>query len=117
MQPGGQARCWPILLLRRVPMMRALRPLMRPLRTCTDAFLTGGFGPIGEGALFYATLAERHTGFEEAWTVGGLVVFGSVIRLRRHRPAADEVVRELRGPEARQWIAARWRIAAERRSA
>ena len=69
----------PILLLRRVPMMRALRPLMRPLRTCTDAFLTGGFGPIGEGALFYATLAERHAGFEEAWTVAGLVVFGSVI--------------------------------------
>ena len=68
-----------ILLLRRLPMMLALRPLIDPLRSRVDALFAGWFGPMGVAALFYATLAERKAGLEEAWVVGSLVVFASTI--------------------------------------
>lgn len=68
-----------ILLLRRLPMMFALRPLMRPLRTTADTLFNGWFGPIGVAALYYAALSERETGLHEVWVVGSLVVAGSII--------------------------------------
>jgi NhaP-type Na+/H+ or K+/H+ antiporter len=68
-----------ILLLRRLPTMLALRPLLGPLRSHVDTVFAGWFGPIGMAALFYATLAERKAGLEEAWVVGSLVVFASTV--------------------------------------
>lgn len=76
---AGVALAALILLLRRLPMMLAMRPLLRPLRSRADTLFIGWFGPIGVAALFYATLAERKAGLEEAWVVGSLVVFASTV--------------------------------------
>jgi len=61
--------------------------------------LPAGSGPSGRGALSYATLAERHTGFEEAWTVGSLVVFGSVIAFGVTAPPLTKWYGSYEGPK------------------
>jgi sodium/hydrogen antiporter len=68
-----------VLLLRRLPALVALSPLVSGLRGFREALFYGWFGPIGIAALFYATLALRETGVQEAWTVGSLVIFASVV--------------------------------------
>ncbi|MEX5270163.1 cation:proton antiporter domain-containing protein [Kocuria sabuli] len=50
------------LLLRRLVALWALRPLLRGVHDRSETFFLSWFGPIGVSALFYATLAERHTG-------------------------------------------------------
>lgn len=67
------------LLLRRLPMMVALSPLLRPLRSKADVMFTGWFGPIGVAALFYALVAERETGRGEVWIAASLIIFASVV--------------------------------------
>ncbi len=67
------------LLLRRLPFVLALRPLISPIQRVRGALLLGWFGPIGVGALFYATLAQRETGNSLPWTVGTLLVTASVL--------------------------------------
>lgn len=76
---GGPALAVGALLLRRLPFVLALRPLISPLHHVRGALLLGWFGPIGVGALFYATLALRETGNRLPWTVGSLLVVASVI--------------------------------------
>ncbi|WP_200900283.1 cation:proton antiporter domain-containing protein [Rubrobacter aplysinae] len=68
-----------ILLLRRLPALAALSPLVSGLRDRKDVLFFGWFGPIGVAALFYATLALRETGVEEAWTVGSLLITASIV--------------------------------------
>jgi NhaP-type Na+/H+ or K+/H+ antiporter len=68
-----------ILLLRRLPMVFAIRPLVRPLDRREATLFVGWFGPIGIAALFYATLAVRETGIEVVWPVVSLVVAGSIL--------------------------------------
>lgn len=68
-----------VLLLRRLPALLVLSPLVSGLRGRGDALFYGWFGPIGIAALFYATLALRETGVEEAWTVGSLAICASVV--------------------------------------
>lgn len=68
-----------VLLLRRLPALVVLSPLVSGLRGFGEALFYGWFGPVGIAALFYATLALRETGVQEAWTVGSLVIFASVI--------------------------------------
>jgi NhaP-type Na+/H+ or K+/H+ antiporter len=64
-----------VLLLRRLPAVLALRPLLGPLRGKTkDVLFLGWFGPIGAAALYYAAFSYRETGIEAAWTVGSLVI-------------------------------------------
>lgn len=94
-----------VLLLRRLPMMFALRPLMPPLRHRADVLFNGWFGPIGIAALFYATLAAERVGDETIWLVCSFLIAGSIIAFgvtstpftlhygrwaRRHGPAEQE---------------------------
>jgi NhaP-type Na+/H+ or K+/H+ antiporter len=69
-----------VLLLRRLPAVLALRPLLGPLRgRAKDVLFLGWFGPIGAAALYYAAFSLRDTGMEEAWVVGSLVICASVV--------------------------------------
>ncbi|GAB4460675.1 MAG: sodium:proton antiporter [Armatimonadaceae bacterium] len=68
-----------VLLLRRLPALLLLRPLLHPMDKTRDILFAGWFGPIGVAALFYAMLAMRRTGEEIYWTVGSLLIFSSLI--------------------------------------
>ncbi len=68
-----------VLLLRRLPAVLALSPLIGQTRGRRDALFVGWFGPIGAAALYYAALAHRETGNEEIWVVGSLVICVSVL--------------------------------------
>jgi NhaP-type Na+/H+ or K+/H+ antiporter len=69
-----------VLLLRRLPTVLALRPLLGPLRgRAKDVLFLGWFGPIGAAALYYAAFSLRKTGIEEAWVVGSLIICSSVL--------------------------------------
>jgi sodium/hydrogen antiporter len=76
---GGPVLVVAVLLLRRLPVVLALNPLMRGVRGGTNALFLGWFGPIGVAALYYANLSLRETGIEAAWTVGSLVICASVL--------------------------------------
>ena len=77
---GGLLLVVAVLLLRRLPAVLALRPLLGPLRgRAKDVLFLGGFGPIGAAALYYATFSLRETSIEEAWVVGSLVICASVV--------------------------------------
>jgi NhaP-type Na+/H+ or K+/H+ antiporter len=67
-----------VLLLRRLPVVLALRPaLAMPAR---EAVFLGWFGPIGVSALFYVTFSE-HEGARDPrlWAAGSLVVAASTL--------------------------------------
>lgn len=68
-----------VLLLRRLPAVLAVSPILSPAHGLRDALFVGWFGPVGVAALFYATLSLREVGFEEAWTVGSLMICASVL--------------------------------------
>jgi len=68
-----------ILLLRRLPAMLLVRPLLGRLRGMQDVLFLGWFGPIGVAALFYAFLSLRKAGVEEPWIVGSLVICASIL--------------------------------------
>ncbi len=67
------------MLLRRLPWLLALTPLIPRAGGVRDGLFLGWFGPIGIAALFYATLAEHQAGMHEAWVVGSLVISVSVL--------------------------------------
>ncbi|MBW4649821.1 MAG: cation:proton antiporter [Kastovskya adunca ATA6-11-RM4] len=68
-----------ILLLRRLPAVLALRPLIKPLHGLSDALFVGWFGPIGIAALFYSHLALGRTGIREVWTISSLLIVASIL--------------------------------------
>ena len=69
-----------VLLLRRLPAVLALRPLLGPLRGKTkDVLFLGWFGPVGAAALYYAAFSFRETSIEVVWTVGSLVICASLL--------------------------------------
>jgi sodium/hydrogen antiporter len=69
-----------VLVLRRLPTVLTLRPLLGPLRgQAKDVLFLGWFGPIGAAALYYAAFSFRETGIEEAWVVGSLIISASVL--------------------------------------
>ena len=77
---GGLLLVAAVLLLRRLPAVLALRPLLGPLHLRgEDVLFLGWFGPIGAVALYYAIFSYRETGIEAAWTVGSLVICASVL--------------------------------------
>lgn len=63
----------------RLPALLILRPLLSPQNAWRSILFLGWFGPIGVAALFYAMLMVRKAGFHQAWEVGSLVVFASVV--------------------------------------
>ena len=75
----GPAVVAALLLLRRLPALLLALPLTRDLRSLTDALFLGWFGPIGVSTLFYAMLALRKAGVQEAWAVGSLVICASIL--------------------------------------
>ena len=68
-----------VLLLRRPPVVLALRSLIGPAKGRKDALFLGWFGPLGAAALYYATFTLRETGLEEVWVVGSLLICASVL--------------------------------------
>lgn len=76
---GGPVLVVAVLLLRRLPAVLALNPLMRGVRGGANALFLGWFGPIGVAALYYANLSLRETGIEAAWTVGSLAICASIL--------------------------------------
>jgi NhaP-type Na+/H+ or K+/H+ antiporter len=76
---GGLVLIVAVLLLRRLPAVLALNPLVGQTRGLKDALFLGWFGPIGVAALYYASLAPRQVGAEEIWIVGSLIITASVI--------------------------------------
>lgn len=74
----GAALAVLVLLLRRLPVLLLLRPLMPRWREMRMALTAGYFGPIGISALFYAMLIDSRSGHDIAWTVGSLVVCASL---------------------------------------
>lgn len=68
-----------VLLLRRLPAVLTLRPLLGPLRKGYDILFLGWFGPVGAAALYYAAFSLRETGIEEVWVVGSLIICASVM--------------------------------------
>lgn len=64
-----------VLLLRGLPAVLAVRPLLEALRAgAKDVHFLGWFGSIGSTAL-----SLRETGIEEAWVVGSLLICASVL--------------------------------------
>src|ERR671921_616582 len=77
---GGILLVAAVLVLRRLPAVLALRPLLGPLRgKIKDVLFLGWFGPVGAAALYYAAFSFRETGIEAAWTVGSLIICASVV--------------------------------------
>jgi sodium/hydrogen antiporter len=77
---GGVLLATAVMLLRRLPAVLALRPLLGPLRGKTrDVLFLGWFGPVGAAALYYAAFSLRETGIEEVWVVGSLVICTSLL--------------------------------------
>jgi NhaP-type Na+/H+ or K+/H+ antiporter len=69
-----------VLALRRLPVVAAIRPLLRPwARGADDLLFLGWFGPVGVAAIFYAGVALRTTGLPEAWSVSSLIITASVV--------------------------------------
>lgn len=70
---------YPLRQWRSLPAVLALKPLIPQLKGMKDALFVGWFGPIGISAVLYAMLALRRTGYEEAWTIGSLLICVSLI--------------------------------------
>ena len=68
-----------VLLLRRLPAVLALKPLLGRVRGARDALFLGWFGPIGVAALYYANLSVSEAGVEEAWVIGSLIICSSIL--------------------------------------
>ncbi len=68
-----------VLLLRRLPAVLALKPLLGRVHGMRDALFLGWFGPIGVAALYYANLSVSEAGVEEAWVVGSLIICASIL--------------------------------------
>ncbi|MDP9359773.1 MAG: cation:proton antiporter [Chloroflexota bacterium] len=87
-----------VLLLRRIPAVLLLKPLVGDIRTGAETLFVGWFGPMGIGALFFAAVAHEETGNPEVWPVATLLIAASVVAhdltatplsqwLARHREA------------------------------
>lgn len=68
-----------VLLLRRPPVILALRPFLRDVRTVPGALFMGWFGPIAVAAAYYAALVAHRLDEPLVWHVVSLVVCASVI--------------------------------------
>lgn len=75
----GMALAVLILLLRRLPVLLLLRPIMPLWKDYKMAVVGGYFGPIGISALFYGMMILSKSGHEIAWTAGSLVVCASIL--------------------------------------
>jgi sodium/hydrogen antiporter len=101
-----------VVLLRRLPTLFLIRPLLRRHRPLRDTLFLGWFGPIAVAAIYSANLVEADHELPVAWEIVSLVVCVSVVvhgltstpftRLygRYGRSAGDP---EMPDPEEAQW--------------
>ncbi|WP_207505093.1 cation:proton antiporter [Telluribacter humicola] len=68
-----------ILLFRRLPVVLALKPLLKNKLTTADLAFIGWFGPVGVAAMFYAVHTLEDISLHTVWVLTSLVVFGSTI--------------------------------------
>jgi sodium/hydrogen antiporter len=68
-----------VLLLRRLPVVLALRPWISPLPSVRDGLFYGWFGPIGASGILYGAIASYYTGNPLVWPVVCAIVCGSVV--------------------------------------
>ena len=71
--------CAAILLLRRLPAVALVSPVLRLMPGWRDVAFTGWFGPIGIAALYYALLAERELHDPRPFAVATAVIAASVV--------------------------------------
>ncbi|GGG69563.1 sodium:proton antiporter [Kocuria dechangensis] len=67
------------VLVRRLVTLWVLYPMLRGVHDRPETGFLSWFGPIGVSALFYATLAERHTGHHEIFVYTTLAITASVV--------------------------------------
>ncbi len=84
-----------VLLLRRIPAVLLLKPLIGGIRGWDEALFVGWFGPIGVGALYLATVAHKETQLEQVWPVVTLLI------------AATIVIHDLTATPLSRWLAGR----------
>jgi len=68
-----------ILLLRRLPGIFILSPLLKTLKKKRDLWFVGWFGPIGVAALYYATIAWHRLHEPILWSLPLLIIFSSTV--------------------------------------
>ncbi|MGG2396010.1 cation:proton antiporter [Pseudomonas sp. SH1-B] len=68
-----------VLLLRRLPALLLLRPMLPTLRSPRALLFAGWFGPIGVAALLYALMASERSGEPLVWQLGSLLICASVV--------------------------------------
>jgi NhaP-type Na+/H+ or K+/H+ antiporter len=68
-----------ILLLRRIPAVLLLKPIVGQLRRWGEALFVGWFGPVGVGALFFAAVAHKETHNDHIWAVATLLIAVTII--------------------------------------
>ncbi len=68
-----------IVLLRRLPALLLLSPLLGPLKGIRTAAWLGWIGPLGVAALLYALEVREKTDLDLAWPLVTLVVVASVV--------------------------------------
>lgn len=76
---AGIALVAAILAFRRLPGMLIVHRWVDPIRSWSDVLFLGWFGPIGIAALYYANYSLGHTGLEEVWVVGSLIIVSSIV--------------------------------------
>lgn len=67
------------VLVRRLVTVWTLRPVLKNLHHRPETFFLSWFAPVGVSALFYATLAERHTGSHEVFVYATAAITASVV--------------------------------------
>ena len=76
----GVALLFAILVGRRLPVVLALRPLLKSqIYTWGEAAFAGWFGPMGVSSLFYVALSREHVTVDRVWSIVSLIVVGSVV--------------------------------------
>lgn len=67
------------VIARRMATVWSLRPLLKTVHDRSETAFLSWFAPVGVSALFYATLAERHTGNQEIFVHASLAITVSVL--------------------------------------
>ncbi len=75
----GPALVVAVLLLRRIPAILLLKPVVGQIRGWNEALFVGWFGPVGVGALFFAAVATKETHDEQIWTIATLIIAATIV--------------------------------------
>lgn len=68
-----------ILLLRRIPAVLLLKPIVGQLRRWDEALFVGCFGPVGVGGLFFAAVTTKETQDERVWVISTLIIAATIV--------------------------------------